>query len=105
MLPLGLKHDPWVVWSTYGITFSDTIVCLDESNRMVNQESGPCPYKQVWGMTRHGRKSVYIHLEDEYQGIRAGVLEWELTLQLVEKEIPWSTEDEKIQWLKQKGIN
>lgn len=89
LMPLGLSHDPYKVWSGYAITFSENIIYWDDL--------------QVWGATMHGRRAIYIYLEDEWRGIRPGVLSWELRLPVVEKEIPYSTEDQKIAWLEERG--
>jgi len=81
-----VSHDPWRVWSGYAITFSENEWFLDDG-------------RQVWGATAHNMRGIYIFYEPEYKGLRPGVLDWELRLPLIEKEIPGSTEDEKIQWL------
>lgn len=90
MLP-HVSYDPWRVWSAYAINFDRREWILDDG-------------RQVWGATAHNMQAIYIHYEDEYQGIRPGVLDWELKLPLVEKEIPRTTEEQKIEWMDQRGI-
>lgn len=96
-----INKSPYRIWEQYSITFSDGVVY---DCQIFTGVVGCTEGNQIHGLTDHQRDGIWIYTGDEYNGIRPGVLDWELRLPLVESMIPGSNEAQKIEWLGDRGL-
>jgi hypothetical protein len=86
--------DPYRQWRHYALTFRD--------DEMFYREH------QLLGITLHNRGAIGIWMPYDCgantYGVCPGVLGWELKLALVEREIPYSNEQDKIDWLTARDV-
>lgn len=88
-----LSYDVYSRWKHYSITFNDEILTYNG--------------QQVLGATLHNLPAIVIWTGyecDGPKGICSGVIGYELKLAAIERELPMSTEAEKIKWLTDRGI-
>ena len=88
-----LSYDVYSRWKHYSMTFNDEVLTYNG--------------QQFLGATLHNVPAIVIWTEYECDAPRAvcpNVLGYELKLAAIEKELPMSTEAEKIQWLTDRGI-
>lgn len=88
-----LDYSPYERWENYAITFRDEPLYYKE--------------QQVLGATLHNSNAIaiwYPYECDGPKGVCSGVLGWELKLSAIEKELPNSSEQEKLNWLTDRNI-
>lgn len=85
------EKDPYKVWQHYAFTFSDGVIytCF-LATRDIECRDG----LQIRGLTDHQRDGIWIHVPTSQD-----VLEWELSLVVMERILPGSTEDQKLEWM------
>lgn len=85
------ERDPYKVWQHYAFTFSDGVIytCFLHT-RDIECRDG----LQIRGLTDHQRDGIWIHVPTTQ-----AVLEWELSLVVMESILPGSTEDQKLDWI------